>query len=280
MKADSEIERAQIKGNCLPVRFSCTCVDAPKLLPSLLEDFLHGSYLTMAGGREPDFKQTFDLEKDLLSAEEARECLIQGEDIVKLPVTSVTACANLDEYFARSTAKKKRTSSCSSSRTSSCRLRDSSASISRPEQPLSVPLVRNFDRILKKPNVDCHQESSALLNIISRPRQKKPDLFSRLDKLDQSKGPLLHLKRNVDKTVKVLIRRRRKVPYISRTIEYKGTLVLFDKHMNLFLRDVIESFKYHLNGKLMKRARHRDKVFIRGDNVILVSERENQHRAS
>lgn len=227
-------------------------------------------------------RKIYDFEQDLLSPEQARECLIQDEDIVKLPVPSVKACDSLDEYFSRSTAKKNRTSSTcsSSSRNDSQNNKSLSTSITKHEQPFSVPLVRNFDRILRKQSDAGPLETSALLNIISKPKKSKADLFTRLEQLDQSKGPLSHLKKNVDKVVKVLIRRRRKVPYISRTIEYKGTLVLFDKHMNLYLRDVIESFKYQIGGKLMKRARHRDRMFIRGDNVILVSERANQHRSS
>lgn len=231
----------------------------------------------MAEAQQSDTLKIYDLEQDLLTREEALECLRCGQDIVKIPVPSVKACDSLDEYFARSTAKKNRTSSCDSTRPES---RSGNPNTSRYDKPFSVPLVRNFDRILKKTNDVCPEESSALLNIISKQTRVKPDLFTRLEQLDQSKGPLLHLKKNVDKIVKVLIRRRRRVPYVCRTLEYKGTLVLFDKHMNLYLKDVIESFKYHLNGKLMKRARHRDNMFIRGDNVILVSERENQHRSS
>lgn len=124
---------------------------------------------------------------------------------------------------------------------------------------------RNFERVLRK------TEDGSSIGLVHRPRKSRPDIFSKLDQLDPASGPIYSLKERLNQKVKVLIRRRRKVNYISRVIEYKGTLTMFDKHMNLVLSDVIESFIYSLNDKVMKRARHRNNILIRGDNIILVS---------
>lgn len=200
--------------------------------------------------------QIFDLETFRLSENDALKCL-QNPSTVILPCPNVRACNNLNEYLLRSTSGLNR-SQLNSSQPSSSKKRCFS------NEPFAVPLVRNFDRILKT-STEVGSITTALSNKI---RKLKPDVFSRADSMT---GPLSLLKARMNETVKVLIRRRRKVPYISRIIEYRGTLVLFDKHMNLCLENVIESFTYADGDKIMKRARHRDNLIVRGDNVILVS---------
>lgn len=124
---------------------------------------------------------------------------------------------------------------------------------------------RQFERILKK------QEDGTPVGLVYRPRRSKPDIFSKTEQLGPSSGPIFMLKQHVNQNVKVLIRRRRKIAYISRVIEYRGRLIMFDKHMNLALADVIESFVYKRGEQILKRARHRDNILLRGDNIILIS---------
>lgn len=109
------------------------------------------------------------------------------------------------------------------------------------------------------------------MGLVYKPKRCRPDIFTRLEQIDQTSGPIYSLKECLNQAVKVLIRRRRKINFISRVIEYRGTLVIFDKHMNLILKDVIESFVYSIDDKVLKRARHRDCILIRGDNIILIS---------
>lgn len=197
-----------------------------------------------------------DLESEFLKLDDAIKCLT-GEVQVILPMPNVRACNNLDEYFIKSTHGSQRPQ------------KQVPSSSKLLQEPFAVPLVRNFERILKKPTTNETDQATTLLSRVIQKR--KSDVFSRTEQLEDTSGPLVLLKRNLNRTIRVLIRRRRNVPYISRVIEYKGVLVLFDKHMNLYLNDVFESFAYKLDGKMLKRTRHRDSLLIRGDNIILIS---------
>lgn len=207
--------------------------------------------------------KVFDLEVVTLNSDDALKCL-RGEAIAIIPIQNIKACNNLDEYFLKSTLNSsKKHKSSDSNKTKNAKPFRSTFSA----EPFAVPLERNFDKILKKtgPSSDCKSES------IGISKKAKSDVFSKVDQVEAKSGPIVVLKERMGKTVKVLIRRRRNVPFISRVLEYKGTLVLFDKHMNLYLKNVIESFSYTIENKLLKRARHRDSLMIRGDNIILVS---------
>lgn len=197
-------------------------------------------------------KRIIDLSKTKLTNDEALDCLTNDQVEVVLPNPSVKACNNLDEYFLKSTNKTK----------------VSTKKISPNQEPLAVPLVRNFDRILKKKNNSDGSETTSLL--IHRPRKTQQDVFQKVAKVSDNSS-LVFLKNRLNRKIKVVIRRRRKCPYISRVLSYKGQLVLFDKHMNLYLDDVIESFAYHPYDKLIKRARHRKSIMLRGDNIIMIS---------
>lgn len=159
-----------------------------------------------------------------------------------LPNPDAKICNNLDEYLYRSTVNAQK---------------GKTISKGHRKEPFGVPLVRNFERILKR-----NDESTPL-----QAKRIRPDVFSRTE----TSGPLSHLRSRMGQTITVLIRRRRKVPYLSRKIEYKGKLVLFDKHMNLFLENASESFLYQKEGRVLKRTRTRGGIIIRGDNVILVA---------
>lgn len=212
---------------------------------------------------------SIDLTSHKLTTDEALKCLT-GDYNVIVPTASAQVCNNLDEYLYKSTANARKTPNRSSDASLESRRRSSRGS----QEPFAVPLVRNFEKILKSAesrklpsqgsNSDPEQQAS-------RPKRTKPDVFSRAESLETNSGPFSHLKSRMGKTVKVIIRRRRKVPFISRIIEYKGRLIIFDKHMNLHLGDVIESFTYLKQGKTFKRARHRESIVLRGDNIILIA---------
>jgi small nuclear ribonucleoprotein (snRNP)-like protein len=210
-------------------------------------------------------KPYFDLSTSRLTTDDAIKCL-KGEYNVVVPTPNAKPCNNLDEYLYKSTLNARKTAKGDSKQqgTSESQLRRRSTG---SNEPFAVPLVRNFERILKNTFQDARASPGSMA---VRPKRARADVFTKTEQIDAYSGPLSHLKKRLNKVVKVMIRRRKKVPYISRIIEYKGTLTMFDKHMNMFLEDVIESFKYQKDGKLLKRGRHRDGIMIRGDNVIMV----------
>lgn len=245
---------------------------------SLLQD--HTVLLLSCTMSHPGFenvRKVYDLTLTKLTPDQALECLLTHDDsLVSLPTPNVRACNNLDEYMLKSTSKSsnitangKLLSSTSEPKYYDCanRFKKSTGSTSFSNEPLATPLNRNFDRILKKTkNADGELVPVPLYS--TKKAKIQQDVFS---KMDTASLGLSLLKDKLDKKVKILIRRRRKCPYISRVIEYMGQLVLFDKHMNIYLRNVIESFSYNIGDKLVKRARHRDNIMIRGDNIILIS---------
>jgi small nuclear ribonucleoprotein (snRNP)-like protein len=209
-------------------------------------------------------KPYFDLSTSKLTVEDAIKCLT-GEYNVIVP----TPNANLDEYLHKSTVNARRTSRDEYGLQTTSKKNPRRAS--NPSEPFAVPLVRNFERILKKTANSTQDVLASPSSMPTRPKKAKSDVFTKTEQIETNSGPLSHLKKRLNQVVKVIIRRRKKVPYISRVIEYKGILTMFDKHMNMFLKDVIESFNYQRDGKLLKRGRHRDGIMIRGDNVILVA---------
>ena len=101
-----------------------------------------------------------------------------------------------------------------------------------------------------------------------------PSLPQRLSQ-KYSKGPLSMLKRCMESNVRVKV-------WVRRFAGCKGTvegfLLAFDKHMNLVLGDAEENFVvcvgYRDNGDgpiLRPRQRFFPQVFLRGDNVMIIS---------
>lgn len=223
-----------------------------------------------------DDQLTLNLESITLSSDESAKYLT-GEMEITAPNSNNEARNSLDKYNVRGTTNGSIPNQSSrdgmkARGSSSNKMSDSDSSQSN-SVPFVPPLVRNFERILKKPeNLEGNtQASAAPLGMVYKPRKTRADVFSKIQQLESKSGPIIHLRHRLNQIVNVLIRRRRKVPYISRVIDYKGTLVLFDKHMNLYLEDVIESFKYSRDDEIRKRARHRDSILLRGDNIILIS---------
>lgn len=209
-------------------------------------------------------KPQFDIGSTRLTSVDAVKCLT-GEYNVVIPLPNARPCNNLDEYLHKSTINVRRTPKNDLNQTSTSK----SSTTKKPVKvPFAVPLVRNFEKILKKSNPFSGDSPN---NAPSRPKRAKTDIFTKTEQIGSDSGPMLLLKKRLNQQLKVLIRRRKKVPYISRVIEYRGKLVLFDKHMNLYLQDVVEMFKYEKDGKVFSRGRHRDAIILRGDNIILVA---------
>ncbi|RWS13035.1 U7 snRNA-associated Sm-like protein LSm11 [Dinothrombium tinctorium] len=88
-----------------------------------------------------------------------------------------------------------------------------------------------------------------------------------LSKMQQRIGPLSLLTKCLNKRTKVLIRRRRRTENESeRFFWLTALLIAFDKHFNLVLYDVDEKCE----SKCDLTERHFNKLFVRGDNVVLV----------
>ena len=212
----------------------------------------------------------FDLTSQRLSQEDALK-LLDGEIPVILPIPNAQACNNLDEYLYKSTATARR-SSLNKSQTGSEQRTKVSRKSSQFQEPFAVPLVRNFEKILKDKGPQASEtQATGSDERTAKPKRHNQDVFTRAESLEVGSGPFAHLKSRMGKSVKVIVRRRKKVPFISRIIEYRGLLVIFDKHMNLHLKNVIESFTYSKEGRILKRARQRDGIVLRGDNIILVA---------
>lgn len=213
-------------------------------------------------------KRTIDLAKVKLTPDEALTCLTDCQVDVILPSPSVKACNNLEEYFYRSTLNLKKSQSQSHTKSSKPQ-RSAKKNHSFSSEVLAVPLTRNFDRILKRR--DSGDEFGSTSMFITRPKKIQQDVFYKATHTEKSSA-LNFLKERLGKKVKIQIRRRRKCPFISRVLDYRGKLVLYDKHMNVFLEDVIESFAYKSSDSMVvKRARHRANLFLRGDNIIVIS---------
>lgn len=220
-----------------------------------------------------------DLETSILTKETALFCLTtKNTNNVILPTPSAQIFNNLDEYFKRSCPQK----------------RHEPNQIDQLKKGLlsskyDPPPERNFDRILLKPECDPRQVTSSSSSVVDNSKdaqqqkiikRSKPDVLSKADKLHEASGPLYQLKKFLNTNVCVLVRRRRTVPFVSRVIQLDGKLIMFDAHFNILLHDVEESFKYSTpDGRLEKRGRLKKKLFVRGDNIILVCEGYKVHNS-
>ena len=98
--------------------------------------------------------------------------------------------------------------------------------------------------------------------------------ISVFDKMKLSKGPISILYCSLNNQIKVLVRRRKNCFLREeRFCWINGTLLAFDKHFNLALKDVCEQFTHRDNVKetIVKIKKLSNQLFIRGDNIILVS---------
>jgi small nuclear ribonucleoprotein (snRNP)-like protein len=96
-----------------------------------------------------------------------------------------------------------------------------------------------------------------------------------LSKMNRESGPLTLLSNRLGKRVRILIRRRKVGPLLSQFAWLNALLAAFDKHLNLVIYDVDEMIRIkHVKSTGItfdKRERHSKQLFVRGDNVIIVS---------
>lgn len=91
---------------------------------------------------------------------------------------------------------------------------------------------------------------------------------------DAQNGPLSVLHKCLNASLKILIRRKRVANIREEKFSWiEGTLVAFDKHMNLALVGVKEQYSRHLAkvNKTIVINKMIPQLFVRGDNVLLVS---------
>lgn len=96
-----------------------------------------------------------------------------------------------------------------------------------------------------------------------------------LTNMKREVGPLTLLSNCLGKRIKVLIRRRKVGPLLSQFAWLSALLIAFDKHFNLVIYDVDETIRIKrvtsTQTTFETKERHSKKLFVRGDNVILVS---------
>ena len=172
--------------------------------------------------------------------------LSSDDDSIKLPVPNAKIFNNLDEYFLKSFSQIK--------------------SLKPPKSP-PKEIKRNFDRILIASG---SQSSSA-----SQSSLRRRELPTILTRMKQSSGPMSILYKSLNNRINILIRRRKASPIFSgRFARLNGLLIAFDKHCNLVMSDVDEKYqKYKSKTDLtvVHVNNHVNQLFIRGDNVILIS---------
>lgn len=180
-------------------------------------------------------QEIHDLESELFDAEAS---LAADEDRVAIPVPSAHIFNNIDEYFRKTFGKSRPLPSLQSS--------------SGSKGPA-------FKRTL------------VLEECV--PKHKRKELPTVLTKMKASiAGPNALLLKCLNKRIKVLIRRRKRVKLFSERFGWlSGVLVAFDKHLNLCVTDVDEKYqKCDQNNQTIDVCHHFRQLFIRGDNIVVV----------
>lgn len=164
--------------------------------------------------------------------------LFDNECIVNIPVPEAKVFNNLAEYYSNTFARKKSISS------------------------TSTPNIR--PQTLKVENISQKNDKVQTQMPI---RKKLSDVIQRMN---SSHGPLSTLYRSLNHVIKVFIRRRRNAASRKERFSWiTGTVIAFDKHLNLSLKDATEEYFHHnLNITIKKHSKH---MLIRGDNVVLLS---------
>ena len=99
------------------------------------------------------------------------------------------------------------------------------------------------------------------------PTKKHKQLDNVLTLMDKADGPLLLLKRSLGQIVRILVMKFKSASASKLRVSWMtARLIAFDKHFNLILHDVIENSMDGLESKI-------DQLFLRGDSVILISDK-------
>ncbi|UXI17207.1 hypothetical protein NH340_JMT03150 [Sarcoptes scabiei] len=181
------------------------------------------------------------------------ELLLFGGDRVhiNIPVPEAPVFNNLDEYYRKSVHK-------------------------RNESLLNSGPKQNSSSVVKE------IENKRLLNSIRNEKVIKstPKNISKLtdviQKMSNEHGPLSILYRSLNSSIKVLVRRMKASNLREERFSWiTGHLMAFDKHFNLILMNVIESYRHQMREKknheiyLIKKSTKQ--LLIRGDNIILIN---------
>jgi len=177
-----------------------------------------------------------DLESETF---DAKSSLLLDEIEVQLPNPSAQTFNNIDEYYAKTIGKSK----------SGQQLMPST----------SKEVFPPFQRTLK------------IVESVSR--YKRKELQTVLTRMKPTNGPYFLLYKSLNNRIKVLIRRRRRVELFAGRFGWIcGLLVAFDKHFNLAMTDCDETYsKVNDNNEKVDVINHIKQLFVRGDNVILIS---------
>jgi len=172
---------------------------------------------------------------------DAKTSLLWDTDQVVIPVAGAKIFNNIDEYFQKSFGKSKAFKHLPS-------VRDTTH-----EPPIKRTLV--FE-----PSVSTHK------------RRELQTVLTKM-KTTAAKGPNGLLLKCLNNRIKVLIRRRKSVKLFSGRFGWIcGVLIAYDKHHNLCMSDVDEKYqKLSADNVAIDVCNHIKQVFIRGDNVVLIS---------
>lgn len=176
-----------------------------------------------------------DLESETF---DAKTCLLEDEMRVIIPIPNARTFNNIDEYYSKTFSK-------------------INAEKQLPSN--SCEKLEPFQRTLQ------------IVESVST--HKRRELQTVLTKMRQTNGPYFLLYKSLNNRIKVLIRRRRKVQLFSGRFGWiSGLLIAFDKHYNLAMTDVDETYsQINKNNQKVDVNNHIKQLFVRGDNVVLIS---------
>lgn len=168
----------------------------------------------------------------------------------KLPYPNAKIFNNLDEYYKKTFKR--------------------SQSMTGKKLSLAAPEYSMPDR-----KFTAQQISECSLNKIKYNQSKKEFKEPKNVLTINSTGPQSLLSKCMGKRIRLMIRRRRGGPLLSQFSWISCLLVSYDKHFNLIVFDSDEVIQYKKghsdNCCIQKLERHSSKLFIRGDNLVLIS---------
>ncbi|KAI2805486.1 hypothetical protein RDWZM_008742 [Blomia tropicalis] len=177
------------------------------------------------------------------------EVLFNDNVVVNVPAPEAKTFNNLAEYYSKTFGKKNE---------------------EKFEQNINERLNTASTSMERFANFKLKQNDETEVPRMKRRTKSNLCIF---DKMNQSTGPLSILYRSMGKQLKIFVRRRKICSSKEERFSWlTAHLVAFDRHLNLALQDVVETFSHQLNSKhsvmIQKRTRQ---MLIRGDNVVLVT---------
>lgn len=181
---------------------------------------------------------------------DAKKALLSDFNVI-LPCPNAKTFNNLAEYFSKTFGKNKNDK----------QLLDAAK--------CEIPILSAKERFAKFIKPKLEDEPSSIQSV------SKKKLSTVLSKMDDAefKGPISLLHKSLNCRVKVFVRRRKHDNFgTARFAWLSGLLIVFDKHFNLVLSDVEESFKtLNQERQEVEVLNKTNKLFVRGACVLLVS---------